>query len=314
MRILVAIVTMLVCTSPALGQAFCALRDPVSGIFQAFPEATSYRSITRTVTSEDRVRLAETLPFTVHFNELGRHTIYLALKDRTPLGVIHVRTERGRYGLNEIGWVLGVDGRVKRMYSQRCRDPKVQAAINTLEPKIAGASVADLEAMLQTSTLDEERMLLRSGLKTLLLTWTVWSDTLLPYQAWIVANATIAGVDTVEQSDLNIEAFTNASELDVDGAAAFMVMGRQGSVLGAVVRLDWRVNDQELALWWVIDSESRILAVRDSGGQRNNTTDELLESVEGLNRTDLDSCGTATGVIASQVLDALGPINENPDA
>ena len=65
---------------------------------------------------------------------------------------------------------------------------------------------------------------------------------------------------------------------------------------------------------WVIDAESRMRAVRRGSGQPNSTADVMLKSIEGLNRADLDSCGTATGVIASQIPDAVGPINENPDS
>ena len=111
MRVLTSILAVLVFGAPAFGQAYCAMRDPVTGIFKAFPQATSYRSITKTVTPDHRAAIAAELPFTLHFNELGRHTVYLAFKDRTPLGMVHVRSERGRYGLVEIGWVLGLDER-----------------------------------------------------------------------------------------------------------------------------------------------------------------------------------------------------------
>ena len=43
---------------PAMGQAYCAMRDPVTGIFKAFPEADSYKSITRTVRPDLRRRIA----------------------------------------------------------------------------------------------------------------------------------------------------------------------------------------------------------------------------------------------------------------
>ena len=309
MRVFVAIVAMLVCSLPAFGQAYCAMRDPITRIFKAFPEATSYRSITRTITPDHRAAIAEALPFTLHFNELGRHTVYLAFKDHIPLGMVHVRSERGRYGLIEIGWVLGVDGRVKRVYFQRCRDPKAQAVIKTLAPKVVGASFGDLQALLQTSTVEEERMMLRSGLKTLSVTWTAWRDALLPYQALTVANATIAGADTIEGRDLNLGAFTSASELDLEGAVAFTVMGIDGSMLGAVVRLDWHVGNVHLDLWWVIDAQSRILALVPVGGLPDGSAALQFESVQGKDFAGLQSCGTATGVIASQVLNALGPIN-----
>lgn len=310
MRVLSAMMAVLVFGSPAFGQAYCAMRDPVTGIFEAFPEATSYRSITKTVTPDHRAAIAAELPFTLHFNELGRHTVYLAFKDRAPLGMVHVRSERGRYGLVEIGWVLGLDERVQHVYFQRCRDPRADAAIDVLAPNVRGASFEDLHWQLQGVTVDEERMVLRSGLKTLSVTWTAWRDALLPYQAWTVAEANIDGVDTVERRGLDLEVFAGSDALDVDGAAAFAVLGGDGSVLGAVVRLDWRVDDQQLDLWWVIDAPSRVGTLVRAGGLPDETTAVLLESVQGKNRAELESCSTAAGVIATQVLDAVGPIQK----
>jgi hypothetical protein len=310
MRVLVAIVVLLVCGAPAMGQAYCAIRDPVTGIFKAFPEATSYRSITQTITPEHREAIASALPFTLHFNELGRHTVYLALKDKSPLGMVHVRSERSRYGLLEIGWVLGVDERVQSAYFQRCRDPRAEAAMESLLPMLKDATFESLQRQLLASTSEDERMLLRSGLKTLSVTWTAWRDAILPFQAWMVANSAFANVDTVQQRPIDVSLFEANLPVDPKGAAAFMVLGDQGHVLGTVVRLDWRPQQTFLNMWWVIGPDQRVRTLLNTKGSQDTTTVALLESIQGKNRRDLETCSTAAGVIGAQLLDALSSENE----
>ena len=58
-------------TQASMGQAYCALRDPVRVLYEVYPDADGHRSIIRTVTVEDRTAIAQVLPFTIHFDELG---------------------------------------------------------------------------------------------------------------------------------------------------------------------------------------------------------------------------------------------------
>ena len=58
-------------------QAFCALRDPLSMIQTLVPEASGHRSITRIVDNDARETISRALPFTIHYNELGKHTLYV---------------------------------------------------------------------------------------------------------------------------------------------------------------------------------------------------------------------------------------------
>ncbi len=101
-----------------MGQAYCALRDPVRVLYEAYPDADGHRSIIRTVTIEDRAAISQVLPFTIHFDELGRHTLYVTVQEGLPLGILHVRSERGRYGLSEIAWTLNPDGQITNVAFQ----------------------------------------------------------------------------------------------------------------------------------------------------------------------------------------------------
>ena len=52
--IVVALLADFVCGSVAYGQAYCALRDPTRRIYESWPQATTYKSIVRTI--DERVR------------------------------------------------------------------------------------------------------------------------------------------------------------------------------------------------------------------------------------------------------------------
>ena len=105
--------------SNAGAQAFCALRDPHTAIGQLFPEATTHRSMVRRLgpgeQTELRRRFSEDLPN----YEFGEHTVYAVFRDNEPLGVVHVRSEKGTWGLLEIAWALDLDLRLRAFRLQR---------------------------------------------------------------------------------------------------------------------------------------------------------------------------------------------------
>ena len=100
---------------------FCALRDPSHQIYDMYDDATSYRSVVREVDTDTRQRLSADLPFGLHKNELGEHTLYIPLSGDTPLGIVHVRSESSEWGLIEVAWALTPELRVSDFRLQRCR-------------------------------------------------------------------------------------------------------------------------------------------------------------------------------------------------
>jgi len=120
---LISVFGLLASSSIASGQAYCSLRDPHGALGRAFPDLESHRSIVRTVRENDRSEILDQLPFTIHPKELCNHTLYAGFDDEKHfLGLIHVRSERGRWGLTEIAWTLGSDLRVQGLRIQRTRD------------------------------------------------------------------------------------------------------------------------------------------------------------------------------------------------
>jgi len=173
-----------------MGQAYCSLRDPVGAIQSAFPELDHYRSFVREIRPEDRSEILESLPFTIHQNELGTHTLYAAFDpDDSLLGIVHVRTERGRWGLTEIAWTFDSELRVVDMHFQRSRDASRQLIESEeFQGQIRGKNFKELRAMLddEGSHIEEASIqvppeaqdlavrVIQSALKTISVTETVW--------------------------------------------------------------------------------------------------------------------------------------------
>jgi hypothetical protein len=63
-------------------------------------------------------------------------------------------------------------------------------------------------------------------------------------------------------------------------------------------------------MWWVIGPDQRVRTLLNTKGSQDTTTVALLESIQGKNRRDLETCSTAAGVIGAQLLDALSSENE----
>jgi len=174
---------------------YCALRQPTVAFQEAFDDETMMRSFDRQVTEVHRDKIAEVLPFTIHRNELGTHTLYAAIGDGNRVnGYIHVRSERGKWGLTELAWVLNPDLTVRTLDVQRCRSfSQSYLESGAFQTLVRDKSIADIRSLLvesgtqlhpdvKASVPDDKEalalMAVRSALKTLLATQLVWEDTL----------------------------------------------------------------------------------------------------------------------------------------
>lgn len=189
--------------SDARAQAFCALRDPVQTIYGFYPEATTYRSIVATVGEEARAAIAKRIRGGLHHGELGQHTLYVALAHGRPLGFVHVRTERTRWGLAEIAWALDLDVRVVDVRIQRSRSSS-RAAVESAAFRAAlrgqsdetlarfllpGKDAVSVPGVALTEAdQDLAAALVRSGIKTILATEQVWGDDIQRIRASLTGN------------------------------------------------------------------------------------------------------------------------------
>jgi hypothetical protein len=291
----------------AMGQAYCALRDPVRALYEAYPDADGHRSIIKTVTVDDRTAISKLLPFTIHFDELGRHTLYVLLREGQPIGLLHVRSERGRYGLAEFAWSLDLHGRITDITIQRCRNADLREAANDdLRARLRGADVATILGMLdEEGWSDDSRVLLRSAAKTAAVTRIVWEEDILPAEAKGRASIAWPGIDPV----LALQPFDHSnvasdSGLEAESMYVWSVSRPDGSELGSLVRSPWSLGEHQAELWWQLDQRGRIIEI-DIQGRDSDRIESSFREVVGLDLSKVDQCATAAGVAAKQVLLAV---------
>ena len=97
---------MMICPA-TLAQANCALRNPDRQIYKIFPDASSYRTIVARVDDEKKDAIEATVGSPLARTDLGKHTIYVVLRDSVPIGFVHARMEIGsRAALNWYGHLI----------------------------------------------------------------------------------------------------------------------------------------------------------------------------------------------------------------
>ncbi len=106
--------------------ANCSLRNPDRQIYAMFPDATSYRSVVAEVDQTLKALIEERLGRSLSFGDLGKHTIYIVLKETAPIGFVHARSEIGASGTVELVWALSLDLSIMDFRVQRARERNIQ--------------------------------------------------------------------------------------------------------------------------------------------------------------------------------------------
>ena len=333
-NILVALLILLVtgaAVEESLGQAYCQLRDPTKRIYESYPEATSYRSLVRTVDQEVRQYVLGKLPFTIHFNELGRHTLYLPVKGDQPVGLVHARSEAGNWGLSEIVWSLSPDLVVEDFHFQRCRSRKRSVVErDAFKKQLIGKDFQQLKAMLSedgTTLVDGKitvspdakemaAMVIRSALKTIAVTEFTWKQELTVIQPLHHVNQAFPETVRIEKisqpySAAVIEAFQSAfktssgkdsSSIEREGVEFFRSIAAQDAQAGFVIKTPWEMDGMNITLWWYVRKDGVISAVKSQGGWPTPKTQKAFESVAGLATDEIQNCSTAAEIAGAEVL------------
>ncbi|MFN3244082.1 MAG: hypothetical protein ACE37K_21425 [Planctomycetota bacterium] len=176
----------LVATATALPAQSKREREQMQRIvFRAFPEADAYRCIERDVGLEARARIERLLPFKVHFDELGEHTLLVAFRGRRPVGLVYRRTEEADWGLTEVAWHVTLDRRIVGFRYLRGRNRNIKSLERgRFADDLTSADFQDLVKLLARHRGEPrkadlgalERTTLRSAAKTLAVLDTVWRD------------------------------------------------------------------------------------------------------------------------------------------
>lgn len=194
MKIVILLILFVFSLPNAYAEAYCSLRDPVAQIKKLYPEKTNQLSIVKTVDSHTRNQVKLALPSNdLHFSELGKHTLYVAMKNTQALGYVHVRSEQSKWGLVEIIWALDKNLKIIDFTFQRCRSPKRKLIDNEIfKSAFVGKNYEDLKILLSSDGITAKNVLiekaknapelasvvLRCALKTLLITDILWGEEL----------------------------------------------------------------------------------------------------------------------------------------
>jgi hypothetical protein len=324
-QLLLAVVC-LVLPATVLAEAYCALRDPVGAINAMYPDADTHKSVVRTIGPEVRDDIAERLPFTLHFNELGKHTLYIVQRDGQPLGFIHARSEPGRWGLVELVWSLTPDLHVRDFRFQRCRAPSC-ASLKSPEfvSQLAGRDLDGLLALLEPDgdafrpgaiTIPEggdelALAIVRSAAKTIAVTRSAWPGTVSRVQAWQVAKQRFPVVVALEPalqsypadaiSELDKTLAGGRSAVRRDTVSAYRVLGQNRVYLGTVIDASWATAGQGGRLFWAFSKGGRVLGVDPLAAWPSNEARSAFERLIDQPIPSGESCSGAAELVATEL-------------
>ncbi len=192
--LMLSLVLLSFCSQSVYAVAYCSLRDPIAQITQLFPNKSNQLSIVKNVDVDIRAQVKAALPNNdLHFNELGKHTLYVAMQNGQALGYVHVRSELSDWGLVEIVWAIDMNMRIKDFVFQRCRSPeKAHVDNDNFKKMFIGKNYQDLKRLLKSDGVSANETLikqapkapalanvvLRCALKTLLITDLLWQKEL----------------------------------------------------------------------------------------------------------------------------------------
>lgn len=300
--VLLLMVTALV--APPVEAAFCALRDPVETISQLFPNSTSHRSVIRVVGEEQRQAISTLLPpNTLHFSELGQHTLYVVFENRTPLGFLHVRSEESEWGLVEVAWALSTDLKVIDFHLQRCRcSNKRTIEAPEFRNQLIGRNYLQMKELLSADGLglnDKNisvskrakplaAVVLRCALKTMLVTELAWAEEIEEYAALARAYSSFSeatNLKSIDQSALEAH-FSGVAKIfpgetpvmALKGSELLAVENSAGEAIGAIFRHPLMAEKASHTVEWHIDPLGVIVAITSTDEWPDDVTKSSFES------------------------------------
>ena len=329
----IAFSTLLLVATPVFSQAYCSLRDPVAGIYKLFPEANNYRSIVETVDQTVRKQVSKRLPpNALHFGELGRHTLYVAMKDKQPLGFVHARSEESRWGLVEIAWGMDLQLKITDYTVQRCRS-RSRKAIETLafREQFFGKGYDDLIGMLNVDGMSmnpsvmmippgaEElaNVVLRNGLKTLLVTDLVWREDISKIQSTAMAKkvfgktytATPVGekLSAAAINEINTVLGANDVGINREKVGLYKVLDGAGSQKGVLYSGEHQLGEKAIHLWWAVSNDNKVFQVEAANGWPDHRTKALFSEIIDRSFSNTSECSNGAELMALEVLLTASP-------
>lgn len=324
-KILIIILSVVLPMQLVEARAFCALRDPVTSIKHLFPESNNHQSIVRAINSEMRDKISNYLPFTLHFNELGKHTLYVAQSGEGDLGFVHVRSELTEWGLIEIAWALSHDLTIRSAKFQRCRIPNCEDKyLLEILDATAGKSYSELHALIREDGQDLKAEVkakykdasalvlsaVRSALKTISVTAIAWNkevsenirNRLLKKNLDEKNNLTLIPfkIPAKRLESIDVMMGGGGSMLDRKSIQAFHIK-HNNKALGIVVSANWSDGDFHGILHWLFDSKGKVLDIYPVPAWPNNEVSQAFLELQGETLIDAENCNTAAQLVAFEL-------------
>lgn len=290
------------------------LGDARKVVFEAFREADAFRRIVRDVDSRARKEVERRLPFKVHFNELGPHALYVALRKRKPVGLLYLRSEQAKWGITEIGWSLSLDLRVLGFWfqSSRSRHQK-ELRSSPFARQLVGSSYAELRELyvrdkptredVPEGARDLARTVLQSSMKTTLVLDAVWRDEIAKLRDLAM------GFDAFPTAlRFRRRVFTVGKKERPAGVTTVHVMhatGKSGSALGMVVRSESTLNKRRLTLRWILSEGFTIRRVVPSRPGPDLLLAKACRKLEGTSLLRAESAHRQLGQVAAELATLL---------
>ncbi|MFK7814887.1 MAG: hypothetical protein AB8B92_00980 [Gammaproteobacteria bacterium] len=307
--------------------AYCSLRDPVSAIHELYPESTSHKSIVKVVDKNTRNIISESLPFTLQFNELGKHTLYVASKDRTPLGLVHARTELTEWGLIEIAWALNLDYSIRDFFIQRCRIPACDKSnLEFLKGTLKGKSYSDVLELLKSNgnaiTIDVPSKpteipsltlsILKSALKTISVTKIVWKSDIEKFNHTTLIHKSFPEVENYSVNSVHINKLSlneihnsigyETTYIHHPSVKTYTVNNADSyNLLGYLIEAEWNSGNHYGIFTWIISHDGTVLDVQPKQAWENTDIEDSFTSLIGQNLNAISVCNTLAEVTALEL-------------
>ena len=257
----------------AHGQVANKLSNAARSVFQGFPHATSFRNIVRDVDQHARREVERQLPFKVHFNELGPHALYVPFRELKPIGLLYVRTEDGGWGFSEISWSLSLDLRIVgfrflRSRSQHRfalqRSPFSRSLVGLGYDGLAKLLGKDDKLLVKQGDIPRgsEKLalaLVRSAMKTILVTRTVWRQELVKLQNKALGFESFKGARVV--LGLPIRLAEEKPRQGLRSVRAVRVFGTARTDFGIAAQTVSSYGERIVTLRWVLTPQLEVLRV-----------------------------------------------------
>ena len=313
--------------------AHCALRNPDRRIYELFPDATGYRTIVSEVNQEVKASVEKMLGIELRFGDLGKHTVYVVLKEGVPIGFVHARSEIGKSGSVEFVWALTLDLTIHDFRVQRSREKHISVIkADKFRHRLIGRNLEQLHELLVngSKSVDAEQLaipqaavtiahtVVLSGVKTRAITELAFGEAV--HSARLLGNAhrffpgttKVTKIRDVASDDVMsaVEILTGVSpgQADRESLVVLRSFGENGEMLGASVFSRWSAHAARPEIWWSVTPDGRLKDILALGDVDQDTL-RTLRGLRGKIRDEIhnvdDSVGGRCGRCACEILAVL---------